>query len=84
MRPTPVIWPGEFHGQSMESQKDGHYSATFTFTSPQHPRLQGMGFLGYKRQQFSILLAACKANGAGLVVRGIVHSSNTCAPLPRF
>ena len=31
--PTPVYWPGEFHGlQSMGSQRVGHYWATFTFT----------------------------------------------------
>ena len=31
--PTPVFWPGEFHGlQSMRSQRVGHNWATFTFT----------------------------------------------------
>ena len=35
--PTPVLWPGEFHGQSslagsMGSQRVGHDWATFTFT----------------------------------------------------
>ena len=34
--PTPVFWPGEFHGvtwtiQSMESQRVGRYCVTFTF-----------------------------------------------------
>ena len=30
--PTPVFWPGEFHGLSMGLQRVGHDSATFTFT----------------------------------------------------
>ena len=31
--PTPVFWPGEFHGlQSMGSQRIGHDWPTFTFT----------------------------------------------------
>ena len=33
--PTPVFWPGEFHGQSMELQRVGHDWATFTFTLQQ-------------------------------------------------
>ena len=28
--PTPVFWPGEFHGQPMGSQRVGHSWATFT------------------------------------------------------
>ena len=28
--PTPVFWPGEFHGQSMGSQRVGHNWVTFT------------------------------------------------------
>ena len=32
--PTPVFWPGGFHGlQSMGSKRVGHDGATFTFTS---------------------------------------------------
>ena len=30
---TPVFWPGEFHGQSMGSQRVGHDWATFTSLS---------------------------------------------------
>ena len=30
--PTPLFWPGEFHGQSMKSQRVRHNWATFTFT----------------------------------------------------
>ena len=30
--PTPVLWPGEFYGQSMGSQRVGHDGVTFTFT----------------------------------------------------
>ena len=31
--PTPVFWLGEFHGQSMGSQRVRHDWATFTFTN---------------------------------------------------
>ena len=54
----------------------------FHFTGHRH--LQGVGFLGYKPQHLSIWLVSCMANGPGLVVRGIIQSYNTCAPLPRF
>ena len=30
--PTPVFWPGEFHGQSMDLQRVRHDGVTFTFT----------------------------------------------------
>ena len=30
--PTPVFWPGEFHGPSMGLQRVGHDWGTFTFT----------------------------------------------------
>ena len=40
--PTPVFWPGEFHGlQSMGSQRVGHDWATFTFTFLYHLSHQG-------------------------------------------
>ena len=42
--PTPVFWPGEFHGLSMRSQRVGHDRATFTFTF--HCHLAGMMLRG--------------------------------------
>ena len=44
--PTPVFWPGGFHGQSMGSQKVRHNWVTFTFTfiatAPNQYKLNGL------------------------------------------
>ena len=36
--PTPVFWPGEFHGQSMGSQRVGRDWVTFTFIVKEIPQ----------------------------------------------
>ena len=42
--PTPVFWPGEFHGQSIESQRVGHDQTTFTHTQEQQGGVEHGGW----------------------------------------
>ena len=57
--PTPVFWPGEFHGlQSMGSQRVGHNWETFTFTF--HSKVPIIGLNEEWQNHFYFNVSKCK------------------------
>ena len=85
--PSPVFWPGEFHGlysQSIRSQRDGHDWATFTFIIKRLFSSSSLSFIKvvsyvYLRMLISfliILIPACDSSSPAFLMLCSAHELN--------